>query len=546
MADQDLSYDFIIIGSGAGAVPAALVMKERGKRALIIEKQDVVGGSTAFSGGVTWIPNNDHLNAAGGNDSHERAREYLDGLIGDAGPGSSIARRDAFIDNGPEMIRFLERHGMKFMHANWPDYYDSRPGGIALGRSLVAPLFDVNELGEWKDKLAVFPMFAGLPMGSQDGAALSTLKTTWKGKGVAVKLGLRMMENKILGKTVRGSGNALQGRLLQVALREKLEYWTGTPVIGFVSENRVNGVIVERDGEPVTVRASCGVLINAGGFSHNLAMRERYQPKPASTKWTASNPGDTGEMIQSAMELGAAVDFMDESWWTPGTFMPDGTFMGFHVPNDTAKPHSIVVDKNGNRIGNEAGAYMEMGQRMYAAGAVPAYVILESRNRNRYPFGMMRPGSTDKELLASGYIRQFETLDALARACGIDPAGLAKTVERFNGFAAKGVDEDFGRGASVYNRWAGDPANKPNACLGPIEKPPFYVLELQPADVGTAGGVLTDEFARVLRADGSVIEGLYATGNCTASVMGRCYPGAGASIGPSMTFGYIAARHAAG
>ncbi|MGE0384465.1 MAG: FAD-dependent oxidoreductase [Gammaproteobacteria bacterium] len=544
MSDQDLTYDFIIVGSGAASVPAALAMKERGKRALVIEKQNVVGGSSAFSGGVLWIPNNDHLNAAGGNDSHERARAYLDGLIGEPIPGSTIARRDAFIKEGPQMLRFLERHGMKFLHANWPDYYDSRPGGIALGRSLVAPLFDVNELGAWKDKLAVFPMFAGLPMGSQDGAALSTMKTTWRGRMVAAKLGLRILENKILGKTLRGSGNALQGRLLQIALREQINYWTGTPVKGFIHDNRVSGVIVEREGRQVEVRATCGVLINAGGFSHNLAMREQYQPKPASTKWTASNPGDTGEMIQAAQALGAAIDCMNESWWTPGTFKPDGTFMGFHVPNDVAKPHSIVVDGNGNRFANEAGAYMEFGQRMYAAGAVPAYVILESRNRSRYPFGMMPPGVTSRELLDCGYIRRFDSLDALARGCGIDPAGLARTIERFNGFCATGVDPDFGRGASAYNCWAGDVSHKPNACLGAIEKPPFYALELQPADVGTAGGVVTDEFARVLRADGSVIEGLYATGNCTASVMGRCYPGAGASIGPSMTFGYIAARHA--
>ncbi len=540
------TFDFIIVGSGAGSVPAALAIKASGKRALIIEKQSCFGGTTAFSGGILWVPNNDHLNAEGGNDSHERARTYLDGLIGDAGPASSLARRDAFIREGVQMVRFLESHGMKFEPARFPDYYDNRPGGIALGRSLAAPLFDVNHLGEWTPKLAKYALTSDLPLNSREAAALFLVMRTWRGKGVALKLALRILWKKLARKELRGSGNALQGRLFQIAQRQAIPVWTDSPVKDFLVENgRVTGVIAERNGQSVQLRARLGVLLNAGGFARNLAMREQYQPKPTSVQWTQSNPGDTGEMIQAAMAQGAAVDLMDQAVWLACSFKPDGSLMGFHSPNDISKPHCIVVDAQGRRFANESNGYVEFGQRMYAAGAVPAWAILDSRHRRNYPWGTMLPGAAPAALIECGYIRKAASLEELARACGIDPTGLTQTAERFNGFVRSGTDEDFGRGASVYNHYYGDPTVSPNPNLGSIERAPFYAVALQPADVGTFGGLMTDEFARVLRADGTVIAGLYATGNCTASVMGRRYPGAGSSIGPSMTFGYIAARHAA-
>ncbi len=538
-------FDFIIVGSGAASVPAALSMKSQGKRALIIEKQPVIGGSTAFSGGVIWIPDNDHLNAAGGEDSPERARTYLDGLIGEVGPASTPQRRDAFIRNGTLMVRFLERYGMQFMHARWPDYYDDHPGGIAQGRSLCAPLFDVNELGDWAAKLAYHSLTSSLPVDSRDAASLMVAKQTWRGRGIAAKTLLRVLEKKLTGRQIRGAGNALQGRLFQIALREKIPIWTNTPVREFLSENgRIGGVIAERGGCSIPVRARLGVLINAGGFAKNRAMRDRYQPKPTSVQWTLANPGDTGEMIQAAIRIGASIDLMNEAWWTAASFLPDGSLVSIHSPNDIGKPHCIVVDTTGKRFANESCSYMEFGQRMYAAGAVPAWIILDSRHRNAYPWGTALPGMTPSKWLESGYMRRFATLEALARGCGIEPVGLAQSVARFNNFAQRGVDEDFGRGTSAYHHYYGDPSMKPNSNLGAIERPPFYAVALYPADVGTAGGLLTDEFARVLRTDGSVIDGLYATGNSTASVMGRRYVGAGASIGPSMTFGHIAAAHA--
>lgn len=548
MAVQEEEFDFIIVGSGGGSVPAALTMKDHGKSVVILEKEPHFGGTSAFSGGVIWIPNNHLLNEAGGNDSHERARTYFDEMIGDAGPASSPERRDAYIREGAEMVRYLEGKGMKFIHANWPDYYDSRPGGIAMGRSLAAPLFNVKELGEWAPKLARHPVTSLMPMPSPDASAFFTVKNTWQGKKVLLKLLLRVLENKLLGKTLRGAGNALQGRLFQIAFREGIPVRTDTPVKDFIVEDgRVAGVIAEHGGQTITLKARLGVLINAGGFSHNLAMREKYQPKPTSVNWTYVSPGNTGEMIQAAMNLGAAVDLMDESFWQAGSYMPgDWSFMGMHSPNDIGKPHCIVVDSKGQRFANEATSYMEFGQKMYDAGAVPAWAIFDKSHRNSYIWGMLPPGYTPKKLIESGYIKKASTLDGIARACGIDPAGLAKTVERFNGFARTGVDEDFHRGESAFNRYHGDPTVKPNPNLAPIERAPFYAVAIYPGDVGTAGGILTDEHARALREDGSVIPGLYATGISTATVMGHCYLGAGASVGPSMVFGYIAARHAAG
>ena len=539
------TVDFIIVGSGAGSVPAALAIKEHGRQALIIEKQRVIGGTSAFSGGVLWIPNNDHLNAEGGNDSHECARTYLDGLIGDVGTASSPERRDAFIREGAQMVRFLEHHGMKFIHAHFPDYYDTRSGGIAQGRSLTSPLFDVKTLGEWAPKLANFPLTSLLPITSSEAVALFLVNRTWGGKQLALKIAARMVWKKITGKELRGSGNALQGRLFQIALREKVPIWTDTPIKDFVIEGgRVIGVIAEREGRVVRLGARLGVLLNVGGFSHNLSMREQYQPKPTSVQWTQASPGDTGEMIRAAMALGAQVDLMDQAVWLASSFMPDGKLMGFHSPNDIGKPHCIVVDAKGRRFANESNAYVEFGQRMYAAGAVPAWAIFDDSHRRNYPWGTMLPGRTPSILIDRGYITRAASLEQLAHTCGIDPKGLVQNVSRFNEFARTGVDVDFGRGASAYNRYYGDPTVEPNPNLGAIQTPPFYSVVLQAADVGTFGGLMTDEFARVLRNDGSVIAGLYATGNCTASVMGRCYPGAGASIGPSMTFGYIAAGHA--
>lgn len=558
----DETYDFVIVGSGGASMCASLVAKTLGRRALIIEKLPRIGGSTGFSGGVWWIPNNPVMKRAGVEDSYERARRYLDAVVTYHGPGSSDARRTAYLETGPEMVAFLERAGMAFKYADgWSDYYDERPGGEPRGRSLVARLFDINELGEWKSRLS---MYAGkqLPMGSEEYPTLFLAKRTWAGKRMALRLAGRMLYGKLTGKDVRANGAAIQGRMLKIALREQLPIWTDSPVRDFVVENgKVCGVIAQHQGREVRIGAADGVLINAGGFSRSRDLREQFQPKPNPWRWTNANPGDTGEMIQAALQLGAAVDCMNEAWWVitslgPGESFPegavtaDGTVIPFMHHLDLSLPFSMMVDQLGQRFCDEAGAYMEIGQRMYRRQAetgksVPSWVIMDRRQREYYPWGTAAPGQIPKAWLDSGYLKQAGSLRELASLCGIDADGLEATTRRFNEFCRVGRDEDFGRGSRAFDRAHGDPTVKPNPSLGPIEQAPFYAVAMYPGDVGTAGGLVTDEFGRVLRADGSVIDGLYATGNSTASVMGRCYPGAGASIGASFVFGYIAAQHAA-
>jgi 3-oxosteroid 1-dehydrogenase len=437
--------------------------------------------------------------------------------------------------------------GIKFILVLWPDYYPDKPGGHATGRSLMCELLDLNELGEWKDKLGYFYGFPRMPVNSWEFVFLTLAKRTMRGKLSALGLGFRMFKDKLTGKAHAGSGQALQGRLLQAALKADIPIRLSTPVVDLVTEgDRVTGVVVEGPEGRRTIEGRRGVLLNTGGFSHDLAMREKYQPKPASVDWTQSNPGDTGDGIRMAQKLGADVDLMNEAWWTPGSLMPDGKFAGFHVPGESGKPHIIIVGKDGKRIGNEAGAYMEFGQKMFAGGHVPAVAILESRALAHYTWGPIRGITSIQPYIEMGYLKKADILRGLAQQCGIDPDGFEAEVERFNRFCETGVDEDFQRGATAYSRIMGDPTNKPNPSLGKIEKGPFYAVTIWPLDVGTSGGLVTDEYARVLKPDGSAIPGLYATGNATAPVVGPCYPGAGASIGHGIAFGYVAARHALG
>jgi 3-oxosteroid 1-dehydrogenase len=544
---MDEEFDFVIVGSGAGSVPAALVMADREKSVVILEKLSSFGGTSTYSGGVIWIPDNPVTNADGSSDSVEQARCYMIAAAGDSAAEVAPERRDAFIRGGREAVQFLIEKGMTFVDAHWPDYHDELPGGRASGRSLEAPIFDVNALGDWAPKLAQYRLTTDIPVRSSETVHLFLAKKMWRGRIIAARIAWRMLVKKLLRKDLRGAGPALMGRLFQLLLGRNIPIRLEVAVRDFIVEDgRVTGVISDCDGREVRVRARLGVLVNAGGFARNLAMRERYQPKPTSVDWTQVNPGDTGDLIEAAARIGAATQFMDESWWLPSTYFPDGSFGGFHSPNDISKPHSIVVDAKGRRFVNESCGYTEFGQAMYAAGAVPAWAILDIRHRKTYPWGSVLPGTPPQKLIDNGYFKRAETLDDLARQCGIDAEGLKQTVARFNGFAATGVDEDFHRGESAYNNYYRDPTVKPNPNLGAIDKGPFYAAAIYPGDVGTAGGIVADEHGRALREDGSVIPGLYVTGNSSAAVTGRCYPGAGSSVGPSLVFGYVAARHAVG
>ena len=552
---EEAQFDLVLVGSGGGSFCAALIARLAGYKPLIIEKEDLIGGSTAMSGGVLWIPNNPVMHRAGVPDSLDRARQYFDAVVGDAGPAASAARRDAFLQTGPRLVTFLERLGMKFTRGEgYSDYYDEKLGGEPRSRSIVAEIFDAHELGTWEPKLRTYE-FLPFPAHIFEVGPAALAHRCWSGRRIALKLMGRALWAKLTGKSYAARGGALQGRMLKLAIAHDVPIWTGAKVVSFIEgdDGGIAGVCVEREGRLDRIYAAHGVILDSGGFARNRELRERFQPQPASTAWTHANPGDTGEMLVEAMKLGAATDLMDQSVWVTVSAREDGTpAPGLPTSSinvvDIAKPHCLIIDGDGTRYANEAVSYMELGQTMYerhkAARAVPSWCILESRHRENYYWGTQPPGRTPPEWIESGYMKKADTLEELGCQCGIPPQRLQETIARFNGFVDRGVDEDFGRGKRAYERFFGDPSVRPNPNLGRIDRPPFYAVPVFPGDVGTFGGLLTDEHARVLRADGNPIGGLYATGNCTASVMGRKYPGAGASIAASFVFGAIAALHA--
>jgi 3-oxosteroid 1-dehydrogenase len=550
----DETFDFIVIGSGGGAFCAALVVKAMGFEPLVLEKTDLFGGTTAKSGGVMWIPANRFMAADGVEDSTEKAMTYLDNVVGDHNdtPGASRARRQAYIEQAPKMVDFLVEQGIKLQrHPYWPDYYSDLPGAVEQGRAVFAELFDASALGELRHKLR--PNFVPVPVKSDEMWDLALVRTTWRGKVAMAKVGWRMTTAKLTGRHWVGSGAALQGRMLHRAQQLGVDMRTNAGVEQLLTDDdgRVTGVVARVDGRERRIAARRGVLVNAGGFAHNQAMRDKYQPG-TSAQWTATAPGDTGEMINEMIRVGAAIAQMDEMVGNQIALPPPGQPGELAmVVSELAKPHSMVVDQSGQRYLSEAQSYMSfcktMLERNKTVPAVPSWVIFDSQYTRKYMVAGTMPGSKKPPAwFDDGWLKTAGTIEDLAGKCGIDPATLVAAADRFNGFVRKGVDEDFGRGGTAYHRFLGDSAQKPSPSLGTIEKGPFYAYQFYPGDVGTYGGVITDTDARVLREDGSPIPGLYATGTSTASVMGRAYPGAGSSVGPSFVWGYLAARHALG
>lgn len=554
MTDFDEVFDWVVVGSGGGSMCSGLVMRAQGKSVVILEKTDLVGGTTARSGGVMWIPNNPFLKRDGIDDSFEKAATYLDTLTGDTAdtPGSTRIRRHTYLREAPQMIEFLLSQGVKLTRANyWPDYYGEISGALDTGRSVVAELFDLNLLGAWKKKLR--PGFLMVPAALEEALLVPRARYLNKGRLVMLKVALRIIAGLIRRKRFVSAGTALQGWMLHAALRVGIDIRTETPVSELIVEqNAVKGVHTIKNGKSWRIGARLGVLINAGGFAHNQRMRDRYQPG-TSTAWTSTAPGDTGEMIEEMMRHGAAIAQMNEMVGHQTTLYPgsENNDIKPSVQQLTAAPHAILVDQSGVRYMNEGGSYMAyckaMLERNKSVAAVPSWAIFDNQYVRRYMLaGTMPSNKKLQRWHEAGYLKRAESIELLAREINSDPKILTSTISRFNGFVEKNCDEDFHRGERAYDLWLGDPTHQPSATLGSIEKAPFYALPVYPGDVGTYGGVVTDEHARVLREDGSVIAGLYATGVSTASVMGRVYPGAGSSVGPSFVWGFVAAKSALG
>jgi 3-oxosteroid 1-dehydrogenase len=554
MTGFDETFDFVVVGSGGGSMCAALVARSEGKSAVVLEKTELIGGTTARSGGVMWIPGNPFMAKAGVADSMDAATAYLDAVIGDHNdtPGASKARRKAFLEEGPRMLDFLIGKGLKFSRiTSWPDYYDEAPGSSVPGRTVVADLFNANELGEAKKLLR--PNFLTLPVSIEDALKLPHVKKSWAAKKALVRMGLRIIGAKLTGKNYVAAGAALQGRMMQAANKAGAELRVNSAVKELIVEdNKVIGVVTEKDGKPHRVGARLGVLVNAGGFALNQAMRDQYIPG-SSIDHTSVAEGDTGEMIQEMMRHGAAIAQMDSFVGSPLSLPPGSEAWPIKpgAQGVTTAPHAILVDQSGVRYLNEGGSYTEYCQRMIERNkqtpAIPSYAIFDSRVMKNVMIAGTMPGSKKPdEWTTQGYLQTADTVEGLAASLRIDPAALRGTVDRFNGFVAANDDADFHRGAREYDLWLGDPFHTPNETLGYVSEGPFYAIPVIPGDVGTLGGVVTDDRARVLREDGTPIAGLYATGVTAASVMGRTSPGSGVNIGPSFVWGYVAAKDAVG
>jgi 3-oxosteroid 1-dehydrogenase len=545
--NSDPSKLVVVVGSGAAALTAALAVKDSGLEPLVVESMDTIGGSSGMSGGGMWIPNNPLMLRAGVPDSYEQARLYMDTVIGDVGPASSPQRRDAYLRQGPRMVEWLSRLGFRFHYTpGYADYYPEQPGGSVKGRSVEPDFFDLNKLGAYKGKInGALP----LALHTLDASKISLSFRVFSAfLHTAYLIGVRNIGSRLMGKSLTGLGGALIGQLLYLALQRSIPVWTNSPMVELIYEGgRVKGVVVEKEGKRTAVYSKA-VILAAGGFAHNNEMRQRYHPHPITTDWTVANPGDLGIAIQAGMAIGAATALMDDAWWGP-VFIDHKGKSQFMLWERSA-PYSFIVDSSGQRFMNESASYVDCGHWQYErhrrVPAIPAYLIMDSRHRKYYPFGMMLPGQTPKEVFESGMMVRADSLEELAKALNINGENLLETAKRFNQFAASGKDLDFHRGDSAYDRVYSDPRVKPNPNLAPVERPPFYAVRVWPGDLGTKGGLLTDECARVLNTNGDPIEGLYAAGNTTASVMGRTYPGPGSTLGPAMVFGMIAGRHAAG
>lgn len=554
MSDLDETFDWVVVGSDAGSMSSALVMRRAGKSVLIVEKAETVGGTTAKSGGVMWIPGNRFMAEQSDPDSAEAAIAYLDAVCTDGPefPGTSHQRRLAYVAEAPKMVDFLMGEGVALERGSkfWPDYYDELAGGCKTSRTVVAKPFDKKQLGAWEDRLQAG--FLSVPARLDDGMKLPFASKSWKIRWLFVKIAIAVVLGKLTGKHWVTAGAALQGRMLQAALRAGADIRTGAGVQDLIVQNgAVTGVVIERDGKPWRIGARLGVLVNAGGFAQNQAMRDRYMPGTQAA-WSNTIPSDTGDLFPVLEKAGGVLAQMDQMVGYQTTRMPgfDQAFVKPPGQGLTGKPHAILVDQSGVRYMNEGGSYElyceTMLERNKTVPAVPSWAIFDAQFAGQYAVGGVKMGNKTQGWVGAGYLKQADTIGELAAQIGIDPATLQATVARWNAFVDKGVDDDFGRGARAYDQWLGDPFHGPNPALGRIDKAPFHAVDIVPGDVSTYGGVVTDVHARVLTAQGAPIAGLYACGVASASVFGGVYPGAGASVGPSLTFGCVAAKHAAG
>ena len=549
----DHETDLLVVGSGGGAMAAAIRGHDLGLRTLMIEKSEHWGGTTAISGGGLWIVGTPDALAAG--DSTEKGYAYLKSVVGDRVPD---VRLRAYLETAPRMLDWLHGATRARYRANpsFPDYYPDAPGAMRI-RTLQPDPIDARTLGaeyfRMRPGLRSLTLF-GMTVGLAEARLMMQRLPGWRWLLARNVLRFwldfpwrfRSRRDRILQ-----SGAALSASLRRSMMDRNLVLWLETPMRRlFVEGGRVTGVEAEQKGRKIRIRVHRAVILGAGGYEKSAEMRARHLPQPSHIDWTATTAPNTGDAQRAGEAIGAALDLMDCAWWSPTVRMPGHPQPPLFV--ERAQPGLIAVNRQGRRFVNEAYSYFRFGRALYAdEGAnLPAWFIFDAAFRAKYRIGPLWPSVALPDWLlprrwrGTCYFRA-SSLNELACQIGVDPAGLAETVARINRFAETGIDEDFAKGGNSFDLAFGDPAHTPNPCLGPVRRPPFYAMQAFPGDIGTKGGLVCDEHARVLRPDGSVIEGLYAIGNSSAAVTGNSYPGAGSPITSAMTFGFIAANHVA-
>lgn len=557
--------DVLVIGSGAGGLATAVAAAHRGLKALVVEKEPVFGGTTARSGGWMWIPGNAPAKRAGIEDSVEKATTYL---RHETGEHFDEHRITAFLEAGPKAVDFFEAEtALQFdLGPTFADYHTNAPGGMAAGRSIVAKPFDGRELG--KEIARLRPPLAeitvlGMMIGSGK-ELLHFFNVTRSPVSLFYVVGLvaKFVRDMVFhGRPMRlVNGNALVARLAKSCFDRGVPIWTMSPARSLIrdAEDRVVGAVVETAHGPVEVRAAKGVVLAAGGFPQDPVRRKELMPHSPSgyEHVSPAPPGNTGDGLRLGETVGGMVDtsLPHPAAWVPISRPPkaDGTLGTFPHFVDRSKPGVIAVTRSGRRFCNEADSYHDFCQSMVKrcreeGGEPAAWFLADHRAFRRYGLGFAKPSPVPYgKLIANGYLVRGRTLADLAARIGADAAELERTVARYNAGAAKGEDPEYGRGSTAYNRSLGDPAHGPNPCVAPLAKGPFYAVRVWVGDLGTFAGLKTDENARVLDGDGGVVPGLFAVGNDAASIMGGNYPGGGITLGPAVTFGYIAARHMSG
>lgn len=555
------SFDVVVVGSGAAGAMAALRSADLGLKVLIIEKAQKFGGTSATSGGVMWIPN--HQLEGDKGDSRQSALEYLDATIG---VPVNRERLEAFVDEAPKMLNYLKSTGVAVMAAAWPDYFPGKPGARA-DRSVIVPTFDGRRLGDdryalMREQYNRFKLFGRYAMDLTETFALMMQSKGWR--SVAAKMIGRYWLDRSTRKVSHRDKRFTQGAALMGATYEQvfkrgveLRLETGLDRLLVDEGGRVTGVEVSNFGRKYQVEARHGVVLAAGGFEWNQELRDRFYPVPGLTRHSSTpEDGNRGEALIEAEKIGAATEHTEQGWWIPTMTLPMKGASNFHEIHqaafDVGRPWSVVVNRNGVRFVDEACGYDQFGQAMVrdhlATGAnMPCWLIFDAKFRKKFSAGGLMPTVHTPEHKVPAdwwdhYVFRAGTIEDLCRKIHLPVEQVKQVVTNMNEYAKTGIDPEFGRGMNPYDQMFGDPSSTPNPNIGPIDTPPFYAVPINNGDLGTKGGLRCDARARVLDRQGSPIPGLYAAGNNSGTPFGDTYPGAGATIGPGMTFGYVAAN----